>query len=254
MKISCVLTACNLNKNYTDFIPLFIKSWNKFYPEIDVKIVLICNEIPDYLIEYKKNLIQFNEIEEMHTSFISQYIRLLYPALLDYESGVIISDIDMLPMNRRYYTKHIKRIKNDHFITFRNRRLEKKNLVICYNCALTKTWSEIFNIKNINDIINRLKNVFKTNKIRDGRLKSGWYTDQKDLYKYVMNWNKKNQKHIILDDNITKWNRLCRKDNFSLTEKIKLNIKEGVYSEYHAYSPYSEYKKINDEILKLILN
>ena len=46
MKIDCVLTSCNLNKKYTDFIPLFIKAWTYLYPNIDIKIVLICNEIP----------------------------------------------------------------------------------------------------------------------------------------------------------------------------------------------------------------
>ena len=36
-------------------IPLFIKSWKKFYPDIDVKIVLICNKIPDYLNQWNDN-------------------------------------------------------------------------------------------------------------------------------------------------------------------------------------------------------
>ena len=59
MKINCILTSCNLNKKYTDFIPLFIKSWKKFYPDIDVKIVLICNKIPDYLNQWSPYIIQF---------------------------------------------------------------------------------------------------------------------------------------------------------------------------------------------------
>ena len=39
-------------------------------------------------------------IENISTSFISQYIRILYPAILNYKSGILITDIDMLPMNR----------------------------------------------------------------------------------------------------------------------------------------------------------
>lgn len=254
MKINCILTSCNLNKKYTDFIPLFIKSWNKFYPNIDVKIVLICNKIPDYLNEWRPYIIQFNEIDNMYSSFISQYIRILYPALLNYDKGVMITDIDMLPMNNTYYTNCVKNFKNSHFITFRNGRIDKKQLIICYNCARPKTWSDIFKINNINDVIDHLKNVYKNIKYEDGRLKSGWYSDQINLYKYLNNWDKKSIRHKILDDKNTNFNRLCRKTNFTLTKEIKNNIKKGYYSEYHAYSPYEEYEKINNDILNLILN
>ena len=44
----------------------------------------------------------------------------------------------MIPMNNTYFTKNILKMKDNKFITFRNRRLDKKNLVICYNCALNK--------------------------------------------------------------------------------------------------------------------
>ena len=107
---------------------------------------------------------------------------------------------------------------------------------------------------NINDIINHLKNVYKNIKYEDGRLKSGWYTDQINLYNYLNKWEKKNVRHKILNDKHTKFRRLCRKTNFTLTHDIIKNIKKGYYSEYHAYSPYEEYKKINDDILKIILN
>ena len=66
MKIDCVLTSCNLNKKYTDFIPLFIKSWEKTHPTIDIKIVLICDEIPTYLDNWKKYIIQFKEIKNIY--------------------------------------------------------------------------------------------------------------------------------------------------------------------------------------------
>lgn len=254
MKIDCVLTSCNLNKKYTDFIPLFIKSWEKTHPTIDIKIVLICDEIPTYLDNWKKYIIQFKEIKNIYSSFISQYIRILYPALLNYKNGIIISDIDMLPMNNKYYIDNIKKYDDNKFITYRNRRLEHKNLVICYNCALSKTWATIFKIKSIDDIINHIKDIYKDLNYEDGRLKKGWYTDQLQLYKFVMDWNKKSKNHIILEDKKTNFNRLCRKTKFTLTKEITNNIKNGNYSEYHAYSPYDEYKEINDNILEIILN
>ena len=41
MKLDCVLTAVNENPLYLELVPIFIKSWNKLYPDVDVKIILI---------------------------------------------------------------------------------------------------------------------------------------------------------------------------------------------------------------------
>ena len=68
------------------------------------------NYIPEKFLEYKDNIILFNTIPNVSTSFISQYIRILYPCILNYENGIMITDIDMLPMNRTYYTEHVERI------------------------------------------------------------------------------------------------------------------------------------------------
>ena len=39
MKLDCILTAVNENPLYIEFIPIFVKTWNKLYPDIDVKII-----------------------------------------------------------------------------------------------------------------------------------------------------------------------------------------------------------------------
>ena len=49
MKLDCVITSVNNNNLYIDFIPIFIKTWKKLYPTIDVKIILINEEIPIHL-------------------------------------------------------------------------------------------------------------------------------------------------------------------------------------------------------------
>ena len=107
MKLDCVLTAVNDNNMYLDFVPIFIKTWNKLYPLVDVKIILISKEIPEHLKEYQDNIILFEPLSNISTAFISQYIRLLYPAILNYQNGILITDIDMLPMNKTYYIKNI---------------------------------------------------------------------------------------------------------------------------------------------------
>ena len=116
MKLDCVITSVNENPLYLEFIPIFIKTWNKLYPNVDVKIILIAKQIPDQYVEYKGNIILFEPIEGILTSFISQFIRLLYPCILHYQHGVMITDMDMLPMSKTYYTEHIRSFDNSKFI------------------------------------------------------------------------------------------------------------------------------------------
>ena len=242
MILDCVLTACNNNELYIDFIPIFIKSWNKLYPNVDVKIVLINDTIPIQIEEYKNNIILFKPISNISTAFISQYIRLLYPCILNYKNGVLITDIDMIPMNSTYYTKNIENISNNKFIYYRNVLLNDKEIAMCYNVALPETWKEIFNINSIDDIIKRLIDINNPN----------WSTDQIDLYIYIMKWKTKTNNFIYLNDINTGFNRLNR-NNFSLNDnKIIQQIKQNYYSDYHMLRPYNEYKIINDEIFNLL--
>ena len=252
MKLDCVLTACNLNKLYYDFIPLFVKSWNKLYPSVDVKIILIADNIPTDLEKYKNNIICFSPINNVSTAFISQYIRLLYPCLLNYENGILITDMDMIPMNSNYYTKNIENISNEKFIYYRDVLLYEYNeIAMCYNAGLSKTWKDIFNISSIDDIKNRLITVNNRINYVDGHGENGWSTDQKDFFQYVINWNKKTNNFVFLDDKKTGFNRLDR-NQFELDNNEIIKIKSGFYSDYHCYRPYSKYKQINDEILNII--
>jgi hypothetical protein len=251
MKLDCVLTACNNNNLYSDFIPLFVKSWKKLYNNIDVKIIFISNTIPSNLIDYSNNIILFNEIPNVSSAFISQYIRLLYPCILNYENGVLITDIDMIPMNNIYYTENIKNFDNNKFIYMRNILLDLHEFCICYNIATPATWKEIFNIHNINDIIINLTCRFNQINYDINKL-NGWNTDQKDLYNFVVNWNNKTNNLIILNDNDTKFNRLDRSKIKYLKNSIKYNIKNNIYSDYHCLRPYNSFKHINDSVFNLL--
>jgi len=253
MKLDCILTSCNTNELYLDFIPIFIKAWNKLYPDIDVKIILINDIIPTQFKAYKDNIILFKPIPNISTAFISQYIRLLYPCILkQYENGIMITDMDMIPMNRTYYTKNIENIENNKFIYLRDVCLnDYKQIAMCYNVGLSSTWANIFNINTIEDINQRLIDVYKNIIYVDGHGKSGWGTDQIDFYNYVMAWNKSTNHFVILNDRNTGYNRLDR-NTFSLDNNTSNLIKNGFYSDYHCFRPYNKYKDINDKVVELL--
>ena len=238
---------------YCEFIPFFIKAWNKLYPTVDVKIILINDIIPDAYNDYKNNIILFKPIPNISTAFTSQYIRLLYPALLNYENGILITDIDMIPMNSNYYTENIENIENNKFVYYRKALLEHKQIAMCYVAANNTIWKEVFNIHSIDDIYKKFDEVMKN---YTGIHK--WCVDQVDLYKYIMAWNNKTNNFITIHDHIAGFKRLNRCNNLinnmsNLDEKIRHNIISGYYSDYHCLRPYSKYKEINDQILELLV-
>ena len=254
MKLDCILTSVNNHPLYIDFVPLFIKTWNKLYPNVNVKIILINDNIPENLSQYENNIILFKPIKNVSTAFTSQYIRNLYPALLtQYKNGIMITDIDILPMNRNYYVKNIENFSNDKFVYLRHVCIkEHKQIAMCYNVATSNIWSDIFNIKNIEDINNRLTNVFSNIEHEEGHGKKGWCQDQIDLYKYVFDWNNKTNNFIILHDSNTGYKRLDRNtfdiNNIQLQQLIHL----GFFSDYHCYRPYNKYKDVNEKIYELL--
>ena len=251
MKLDCVITSVNNNDLYIDFIPLFIKTWNKLYPKVDVKIILIHDEIPKKIQDHKENIILFKPLPNISTSFISQYIRMLYPAILDYKNGVMITDMDILPMNRKYYTENIKNIENNKFVYMRNVLLNVKEIAMCYNVTTPNIWSSIFNITSLQGIKERLISVYEQNQYDGMPGGRGWNLDQLHLYKNVQEWNKRTGNFVILNDSSTEYYRLDRA-KFLFNQTTINNIKYGKYSDYHCLRPYHQYKDINETIYDLL--
>jgi hypothetical protein len=254
MKLDCIVSACNMTPLYCDFIPPFIKAWKTLYPNVDIRIILINDILPSELRQYAEYIILFTPLPGVSTSLTSQYIRLLYPCILNYENGIMITDIDMLPMNSKYYTKNIEPFDNSKFIYLRNVCFEYDEIAMCYNVGLRQTWENIFNIHSLDDIKARLIDVSSKNVYLEGHGNIGWNTDQKDFFKNVLEWNKRTNNFVYLDDNKTGYMRLDRIHRHTMEMPLELQnaIKDGAFSDYHCLRPYSQYKDLNDYIVSLL--
>ena len=244
MKLECVLTACNLDPKYFEFIDYFVRAWKTVLDNVDVKVILVSNHIPDSISHLQENIILFPPIPNVSDVFISQYIRLLYPSILKYINGVLITDIDMIPMNSEYYVNNISHLPGDSFVSYRDELIEEYSQIpMCYCAANSQTWSEMFDVSTISDIQNRLVEKYDQN----------WCRDQMDLYTHVKQFQRKHPKRtFILMDRITGFHRLNRTDRFSLTGEVKRNIRNRKYTDYHVYRPYYKYVSINNDILELL--
>lgn len=250
MKLDCVITATNDNPLYCDFIPIFIRMWKKLAPEADVKIIYISDVIPEKFLPYKEHLILFNPINNINSAFISQYVRILYPSLLNYEGGVLITDMDILPMQSKYYIDNIKNIPDNYFVYLRD-FFTQIEIAICYNVASPSTWREINKITTMDDLTNRLKETYNSINYTGEHGGQGWITDQVDLRKMVWEWKDLRDRFVFLRDSESGFRRLDR-GTFQFTHELAYIIKNGFFSDYHALRPYSEHKDVNDAIADII--
>jgi hypothetical protein len=250
MKLDCVLTACNANPLYMDFIPLFVRAWKKLYPGVNVKIVLVADSVPDEFCDFTENIILFPPIPDVHDAYVSQTIRLLYPGLLSCEGAVLITDMDMLPMNNTYYSAPLTSLANDSFAHFRNGVMHWRGMnqyAMCYNAARPDVWREITGVNNME----QLRSWIVSNYCRgyDGNSDGfGWYSDQVVLYSMLTNWSKKDDKLICLKDGDIGYRRLDRIYNHNMDVIIPL-IQTGHFSDYHCFRPYKIHKEFNDMVV-----
>lgn len=259
MKIKYCILSTNLNRDYYEFVPIICKIWKELL-DIEAKIIFIGNEIPEELNEFKTNMILFRPIDGIHTAFQAQCIRVLYPALLNTDDGVMVADIDMFPLRQEYY-EGFEKIDKNKIITPSILHGRKQILMSCMT-ACPLIWRDIFNINNEDDIINTLKLWHQKYSEYDGK-RGGtcWNADQEILYEYVTNWNDKTNNLYIYEKKNVQFKNMrseMKSLNASKNEIKMKNFFEKIMKPEHPYiqlcKPYSNYKFILDWLCDMILN
>lgn len=249
MKVGTIVTGTDTNPLYMDFIPLFVKAWGHFLPEADIRIVLVADSIPEKLCEYSKYIVLFPPIPEMHSAFQAQCIRLLYPREITRNEGVLITDMDMIPMNRTYYIDSIRNFPDDAFIVYRDNCLPRE-ISICYNIAHPNVWASMFGSESSDILLKKWYIPSGYDGVHGGK---GWNTDQKILVNSFGDWN---GNKIILNDLITKFARLDRAMPMNIWETKRSHIgdliRSGYFVDYHCIRPYAEYRELNDWVVSQI--
>ena len=112
-----------------------------------------------------------------------------------------------------------------------------------------KEWT---NNKTLNDIKDIIKNVCRTNTMKQGKNNITWFIDQLTLYSKILEWDKQKSNFIRLNEKLTKFNRLDRNTFDIRNVNVRENITQGKYTDYHCYIPMSKYYDINWEVYNLI--
>lgn len=231
MKLTTVLTAVNNSPKYTRFIPVFIRTWKRLFPELKVRIVFIGDAIPPEFAEYSEHIICFPEIPSISSVYVAQTIRILYPAILPENEVTLITDIDMLPGSCDYYTKKIANAHDDSFVVMRPKTcgVGPGELAICYNAASTNTWQSVFSVRSLDDVCAFLTKNYNTK--TDGRHGGvGWCTDQYLLHDFAG----KHPNTVILDDRMLR--RLDFVHHRYNLDTFRRMLYSQSYSDAHLYA------------------
>jgi hypothetical protein len=185
MKLTTVLASVNNNPEYYLFIPKQILFWQKF--NIKFIAIFIGETIPEDLNNCSENIILWNKNLDINSSFVAQNIRIYYPSLLDIPDDelVMITDMDMLPLNKSYYCDGLDDFKTEDFIYYRH--IDGNQIYMCYNAAHPSVWKSVFSINNEEDIGKKIYETY--NQFYNGIPGStGWFTDQELMYKHLFNY------------------------------------------------------------------
>jgi hypothetical protein len=240
MKIKYSIVSSNSDRKYLSFWPRVRDLWIRM--GITPILVFIGDE--DKVINREEYIIhKIKKINNFPEAFQSQISRLFIPK--HYQDEVLLlSDIDMLPINKDYFTKTTLPHDEDSFVIFSSNAYENSSneikYPICYNAAKGKTYSEVLDLNcNFEEFSRRLWD--------DHPL---WDSDEFYLGKKVNSFP--HEERVI---------KLKRTFNNNLAEfridrahwshsNISWKFKE--YIDCHSLRPYKRYKKEIDEVIKRI--
>lgn len=237
LKIDRVILSTDTNPMYIQFWPLVAKAWKQLIG-IKPTLALIADESVQ-VDESVGDVIRFDPIPGVPTALQAQVIRLLLPIYFE-DDVSIISDIDMIPLNKDYFINSVGGIPDDCFVVYRDQAYGGARYPMCYNAAKGRIFKEIFKIHNIDEISLFIKKWHE--------LGLGWCTDELVLYQYLTSWNCYSTRCTRLGHKVEK--RIDRTGS-SLPYNIDL-LKENYYIDAHILRPYDTYKKEIDTLALLI--
>lgn len=256
LELTHALIASDLNPQYLDFWQLVRRAWAEI-AGLEAVLVLIAppEDLPEHL-SGDAAVHVFKPLPGVHTAFQAQCIRLLYPALLEGAGGVVTSDADMVPMNRRYFHRPASHVAADQFVAYRDVYLPSHEVTMCYNAALPGTWGDAFDVATIDDVRSRLAEWAAAVEYAGHHGGAGWLTDQQLLYRTVTGFGRRTRRVWIVDDHYTGYRRLERAvllRQGELTPRDRRLILKGAYSDFHCVQPYAQFRELNDLAVDLAI-
>ena len=235
MKINYALVGSNNNPLYLDFWPIISKVWKKIF-NITPVLGLIIDGDEEIINDEFGIIIKLNRIDGHSDGLLSQLVRMYLPKYLN--GNCIISDIDMIPLSKKYFIDGLKEYNDEDFIVMSSHHPQTINTnqyPMCYVVGSDLNFKELFDLNDDwETFVKKIPN-------------QDWYTDQCHLYNMINQNNKINYKFPLRNGDFTN----DRIDRTSWSYDVNL-LKSGHYVDSHLLRPYLTYKKEIDELINLL--
>jgi len=182
--------------DYSKFVDIFVSTWRFFHPDIDIVLYHIkSDDDPDYALQSVDVKTQINVINvnnNEHKALYSTMYRILKTPEVVSPGGVIVMDIDTVPLNGKL-DDLLENYTDDNMVCIRPKYpgVSGHQLAASLNLiADPNIWSSYLNIEKGYDtrveIDKLLKDpIYTCKKNKD---KISWYTDQLFLYQKKIQW------------------------------------------------------------------
>ena len=254
MKLSCVLVACNENTHYLDFWPAVKQAWWDIV-NIPCLMVYVGHELPVHL-QGEPAVIHFKPIEGWPTATQAQVIRLLYPALLKSDGAVLLSDMDMIPLQSEWFHKGFEPFAENQFVSLRGIDEAEKQVYMCYVGAKPETWSQLFGIQSVEDVRARMTQWSKEFQADGEHGGQGWCSDQQILYAHIKHWMQEAPERVGLVPWTAQIPRLDRGNPmewWNWSELLEEKLKNQAYVDFHM-PPFEPFQQRIWQVLKCLSN
>ncbi len=239
LQLDRVILASDANPTYLQFWPLVARAWQQL---IGVRPTLILIADEDVKVdETVGDVIRLKPISGVPTATYAQCVRLLAPAYFE-DEVCIISDIDMLPLNRDYFFDSIQDIPDDSFVVYRDKAYGpgSKRFPMCYNAGKGSVFKSIFRFNSVTHIPILIKAWVEKG--------LGWHTDEILLTAYIRNWQGLNDHCVFLGHTSMESRRIDRAN--WIYNKTRLS--KNYYIDAHMVRPldqyYQEIKALADDL------
>jgi hypothetical protein len=174
----------------------------------------------------------------------------MYVTSLFKDKTFLISDLDMIPMNKSYFLNNAKKVKKNQLLIYTADGYGYKEQIrypMCYNLAYGETYTEILDLNcTFKEFIEKIKKL-------NFEIEHDW--DELYFGKCVREFELKTPERIVkLERGFREgWAHKRIDRHYWNAENYNFNkIKQRYYYDCHLLRPYKDNKKEIDKVLKLL--
>jgi hypothetical protein len=230
--VDYVVISSDDNPMYKDFYPIVAQRWldlgfKTYYVNITDKDEIINNE---FGIHHCIKALDF-----VSSGFQSQVVRLFTSKFID--GNLLMSDIDMLPINGEYYKQYVSELTNENVIIYSGQPYGNVPYYpMCYVLSHSSNFKKYLDIENIT--------FSEYCKMLSDNYGQAWNTDENFMYDRF-------QSHLdkLVIKNDRDFSRRVDRGNWIYNIDL---LKSGYYIDSHMLRPYDQYKEYIDKLINVI--